>query len=114
MNQRILQIVFQILLTITLFSVWVGFALLVVNRFFYTNLQGYKIGRICIWEFIALVLAVSIARIMIRKWGNIQYQVIDNHMKLTMDPKYGIYFAIYFLIALCIGLWQFWVFSQRF
>lgn len=114
MNQRVSQVIFQALLTITLFSLWAGFALLVVNKLFYKNLPGYTIGRICIWEFVALIVAALIARLMISKWGTIKFQRVENEMKLTMNPKFGIYISIYFLIAIIVGIWQFWIFSQNF
>lgn len=114
MSQRTSQIIFQFLLTITLFSFWAGFALLVVNKLFYKDLPGYTIGRICIWEFVALIVAAIIAKMLIHKWGNITVQNIGNELKLTMNPKYGIYFSIYFLIAIITAIWQFWIFSQKF
>ena len=114
MKQRSYQIVFQILLTITLFSFWAGFALLVVNKLFYKDLPGYTIGRICIWELVAIIIAALIAKLMIDKWGNLKVERIDNELKLTMNPKYGLYFSTYFLIAIIVGIWQFWLFSQKF
>ncbi len=114
MNQRIGQILFPILITLTLFSLWAGFALLIVNKFFYKDLPGYTIGRICIWEFVALIIAALITKLLINKWGNIEIQEIDKQKFLTMNPKFGIYFGIYFLIAVIVGIWQFWLFSQKF
>ena len=107
MKQRTGQIIFQVLITISLFSFWAGFALLVVNKLFYKDLPGYTIGRICIWELIALIAAAFVAKLMIKKWGNLKIQYVDNDLKLTMNPKYGLYFSIYFLICVLIGIWQF-------
>jgi len=114
MNQKTAKIVFPVLITITLFSLWAGFALLIVNKLFYKDLPGYTIGRICVWEFVAIIIAAVVARILIRKWGNIEIKNIENKNYLTMNPKFGIYFAIYFLIAIIVGVWQFWIFSQKF
>jgi hypothetical protein len=113
-SQKISQILFQLLLTITLFSLWAAFALLIVNKLFHKDLPGYTIGRICIWEFVALVIAALIAKFMINKWGNIRFREIDNKKVLIIDPKFGFYFLIYFLIGIIIGVWQFWIFSQNF
>ena len=98
----------------TLFSLWAGFALLVVNKLFYKDLPGYTIGRICIWELVALLVAAGITRLLINKWGNLEIIEIGNKKSITMNPKFGIYFAIYFLIAILVGIWQFWIFSQKF
>lgn len=114
MHQKIIKILFPLLITFTLFSLWAGFALLIVNKFFYKELPGYTIGRICIWDFILLIIATLIAKLMISKWGNIEIKEIDNKELLTMNPKYGIYFTIYFLIAIIVGIWQFWLFSKKF
>ena len=114
MNQKSYQIIFQMLLIITLFSYWAGFALLVVNKWWYRDLPGYTIGRICIWEFVAIIVAALIARLMIRKWGNVKLKQMNNELKLTMHPNFGLYFAFYFLIAVLVGIWQFWMFSQQF
>lgn len=114
MNQRIPQIIFRVILTLTLFSFWAAFALLIVNQLFYKDLPGYVIGRICIWELVALIVAAFIAQLMIRKWDNLKIEQVENEWKLTMHPNYGIYFAVYFLIAVIIGVWQFWLFSLNF
>lgn len=114
MNQKIAQFLFSVLLTITLFSFWAGFALLVVNQFFYKDLPGYTIGRICIWELFALIIAALIARCLISKWGNIQIQEQHQKKVLIMNPKFGVYFLVYFGIAILTGIWQFWIFSQKF
>lgn len=114
MKQKTVQIIFQLLLTVTLFSFWAGFALLLVNKSFYKDLPGYTIGRICIWEIVAFVIAALIANFMINKWGNIKFQKIDNEYRITINPKFGVYFLVYFLIAISIGIWQFWIFSQQF
>ncbi len=114
MNQKTVKLLFPILLTVTLFSLWAGFALLIVNELFYKDLPGYTIGRICVWEFVALVFAVLITKLLISKWGNVDILEIENKKILTMNPKFGIYFGIYFLIAIIVGIWQFWIFSQKF
>ena len=114
MNHTIIKILFPTLLTITLFSLWAGFALLVVNKLFYKDLPGYTIGRICIWELVALIIAMAITKLLVNKWGNVEIKTIENKKYLTMNPKYGIYFGIYFLIAIAVGIWQFFLFSLKF
>ncbi len=114
MSDLILRWLFQGILTLTLFSYWAAFALLVVNRFFYKDLPGYTIGRICIWELVAIIIAAMVSHLMIKKWGNIERRKIDNETRLVVNPKFGTYFAIYFLIAVIIGTWEFYRFSQQF
>ena len=112
--QRLAQIFFQIILTLTVFSFWAAFALLVVNKLFYEDLPGYVIGRICIWEGVAIVVAALIAQLMIRKWGPIRLEEVNGQLRLIFPPRYGVYFLIYFTVAVLVAIWQFWVFSQGF
>jgi len=114
MTERALKTVFPILITVTLFSLWAGFALTIVNPFFHKDVVGYRIGRICIWELVAFGISVIISRRLIRKWGNLDVVDIGNKPMIVMNPKFGIYFGIYFLLAILVGVWQFWVFSQQF
>jgi len=114
MNRTTVKILFPILMTVTLFSYWAGFALLVVNKIFYKDLPGYTIGRICIWEFIAIIIAGLITYILIKKWGNAEIRTIETKDLLVMNPKYGIYFGFYLVTAILVGIWQFWIFSQNF
>lgn|GEM_PF-1799629 len=114
MNPRFAKMLLPVLITLTLFSYWAGFALLVVNKLFYKDLPGYTIGRICIWEFVAIGIAALITKRLIDKWGNVGFAEIDGKNVMTLNPKYGTYFSIFFLIATAVGIWQFWLFSQNF
>jgi len=114
MNQRTIKIIFPILIAITLFSYWAAFALLIVNKILYKDLPGYTIGRLCAWEFVAVIISGLITYTLIRKWGNVEIRRIENKNLLVMNPKYGIYFVFYFITATLIGIWQFWIFSQNF
>ena len=114
MREKTVQILFLILISITLFSLWAGFALLVVNQIFYKDLPGYTKGRLCIWELIAFIIAGVIAKLIINNWGTIQLKEEKDKKVLTMNSKYGFYFGIYFLIAIIVGIWQFWIFSQNY
>lgn len=114
MKEITVRILFQTLITITLFSIWAGFALIIVNQFFYKELPGYTKGRLCIWELIALIIAGALAKLIIDNWGNIQLKKEQEKNVLILNSKYGVYFGIYFLIAIIVGIWQFWIFSQNY
>ena len=114
MNGRTFRILFPVVFAITLFSYWAGFALLIVNKLFYKDLPGYKIGRICIWEFVALIIAIIITKTLINRWGNVETKSIENKKYLIINPKFGLYFGIYFMIAVIVGIWQFCLFSHNF
>ena len=108
-NSKLIGVVFQMLLTVTLFSLWAGCALLMVNKLFYKDLPGYTIGRICIWEFIALLIAGLVAQSMIRKWGTINIEESNSDIKLTMNPK--IWNILFNLFHNCIDYWALAIFG---
>ncbi len=108
---RTYQIIFYLILTLTLFSLWAAFALLVVNPYLIDDLPGYEMGQICIWEGVALVVAGLLAWSMTRKWGNIRIGRYENEVRLMVHPNYGWYFGIYFSVVLFIAIWQFWSWS---
>ena len=110
----LIKLILPALLTITLFSLWAGFALLVVNSYFYQDLPGYTIGKLCIWEVVALIVAALIAFIMLKKWGNLKMKIIENKPSIILHKNYGIYFSLYFLIGLIVAVWQFWRFAQNY
>lgn len=114
MPHKMHRVLFPLVLTLTLFSIWAAFALLVVNNLFYEDLPGYQIGRICIWEFVAIVISAAVAWYLIRCWGNIDIQKIEGRNAMVLNPKFGLYFIIYFLLAVVVAIWQFWIFSQKF
>ncbi len=111
---KFLKSIFPILLTISLFSIWAVFALTVVNAFFYKDLPGYTIGRICIWEGVALLISGLVAFLMIKKWGNIRIETRSEETRISIHPNYGWYFTFYFIAAIIISIWQFYLFSLKF
>lgn len=102
------------ILVIILFSIWAALALLIINPYFVSSLPGYTIGRICIWEVVALGVSILLGRIIIVKWGGVEMIKVRDTNKLMMNRNYGILFVIYIVIALLIGIWQFWLFSQNY
>jgi len=114
MSNKIIKLIFHGVVSTTLFSLWAAFALLVVNKLYHKNLPGYTIGRICIWEFVAIVIAVALGHFMINRWGSLESIEVNGQRRLVMSPQFGIYFLLYLLLAIIIGIWQFWIFSQQF
>ena len=93
---------------------WALFALLVVNKFFYEDLPNYTIGRVCVWEYIAMLLALLIAKLIEKSWGGILIEQKNNKSYIKLNIKYGVYFFVYFIILIAIAIWQFWLFSKEF
>ena len=114
MNASTLNLIFKGLISLTLFSLWAAFALLFINGQYHETLPGYTIGRLCIWELVALVAAIALANWLSQRWGGIVLQEEKGQRWLRISPKFGWYFLAYFLLALIIAAWQFWRFSQQF
>ena len=105
-KQRFNHLIFFLILTLTIFSFWAAFALLVVNESLYDDLPGYTVGELCIWELVALTVSMLIAWWMTKTWGTIEIRSLDQKSKLILSKNYGIYFTVYFMIAIIIGIWQ--------
>ena len=108
------QLLFQMVLTLLLFILWAAFALLVINPYFHSDLAGYTIGQLCIWELIFLILAAILARMIIKSWGYPEFATKDDQRLISMNSKYGSFFLAYFILGMVVAVWQFWVFSQKF
>lgn len=104
--------ILQTVVSLFFFSLWAGFALLVVNPNFHADLPGYTIGRICIWEGVALIISIIIARLFYKRWGGIT--VNQSKKNISLSINYGYLFLCFFTIAIVVAIWQFWLFSQNF
>ena len=101
-------------ITILLFLIWAEFALFVVNPILNADLPGYKIGRICIWEYIALTASLLGSFAITKFWGYPEVREIGKRKNLMLNIHYGYFFLGYVLLAVAFILWQFWTFSQKF
>jgi hypothetical protein len=102
----------HLVLSIFLFSLWAAFALLIINPYLSDNLPGYTVGRLCIWEAIAGIIAFGFARIVITRWGFPETKESNGKKLIVFNIKYIWFFLIYLFIALGIGIWKFMEFSS--
>lgn len=109
-----LKFVHLLVISTCLFSLWAGFALLIVNPIFNADLPGYKIGRICIWEYVAMSIAILCSIAIARLWGFPEIIKDGNLKKITFNINYAYFYLIYLILAIAVGIWQFWIFSQKF
>lgn len=108
------NIIHQLLISVLLFTFWAAFALLIVNPIYNADLPNYVMGKLCIWDYIAMIIALLGSFILTKFWGYPEVIVIDNHKKLVLNLSYAYFFGGYFLSAFIIAIWQFWIFSQKF
>lgn len=99
---------------ILLFSVWAVFALVVVNPILNADLPAYRIGRICIWEYVMMSIAILCALGISRFWGYPEVLKLGNQSKFSLDIKYVYVFIAYIILAIVVSVWQFWLFSRQF
>ena len=109
-----MRALFTSVLTLLIFSLWAFFALLVINPYLVNHIPGYRIGRICIWEFVALLFAGAIAYALTKKLGIPKIERNHDTNNITLNSNYAKLFLIYFLIVLVIAIWQFWLFSLKY
>ena len=110
----LLKIIHLTVISICLFSLWAAFALLIVNPIFNADLPGYRLGRICIWEYVAMSIAILCSFAIVRLWGYPEIVKIGNHKRISFNIHYVYFYLSYFIVAIAIAIWQFWIFSQKF
>lgn len=111
---KTVKIIHHLLISILLFTIWAIFALLVVNPIYNAALPGYVLGEICIWEYIAMFLAILGSFLLSKYWGYPEIRLFENQKKLVLHINYAYFFLGYFFIGFTIAIWQFWLFSQKF
>ncbi len=111
---NIIKIIHQVLISILLFTFWAVFALLVINPIYNADLPGYVLGELCIWEYIAMFIAILFSFIITKYWGYPEVCLIESNKKLVLNFNYTYFFLGYFFVGFVIAIWQFWLFSQKF
>lgn len=97
-----------------LFSVWIAFALTVINPYLASSVPGYVVGRPCIWELIVGLICLVIAYFLTKKNPVTRVKNKDGRAGLII-PDWFIYFFLYwFVIAWMVFGWQFYLFMQQF
>jgi hypothetical protein len=113
-NTKLNQVISIVLLTLSLFSLWALFAVIIVNHQLHDDLPGYTIGELCRWDLLALVIAGALAFLMVKLWGPIQSETVEEKTSFVIPFQLGIYWLSYFILVLVIGAWQWLLFSQSF
>jgi len=109
-----MKIIVHALLSLLLFSLWAGFALLIINPLFHEDVPAYIIGRICIWEYIAFAVAIFLSFFITKRWGYPEILKENSKTKVKMSINYAYFLLVYLTIGIIVAIWQFWIFSQNF
>lgn len=104
-----------LVVTVLVFSIWVAFALLVINPYLHPYVPGYQIGKPCGWEFVALFASVGIAYFGTRNWPQPRIQELSDMPKsIILSYNFIVFLLVYLVAAVVIFLWRYSVFSASF
>ena len=100
-----------LLLTILVFSVWVAFALLVINPYLHPFVPGYQVGNPCGWELVALFASLFTAYRWRKSWQQPCCKFEKNTTVLCVSNRFTYFALLYVSGALVIFLWQYLLFA---
>ena len=107
------NLMFHIVLSILIFLLWAGFAILCINKC-PIELPMYVIGRLCIWDYLIMIGCILISHLIIRSWGYPTITLANGKRNYSIDIRYIYFFAVYFIFGIAVAIWQFYIFSQNF
>ena len=96
------------------FSVWVAFALLVVNPYLHPYVPGYQVGRPCGWEFVALFASLGITHFWTSRWSSPTVSTRDGITNISLNFSFVVFLLLYLVAAVAIFVWQYTLFSASF
>ena len=108
------KIVQFVVVALLVFSVWVAFALLVVNPYLHPYVPGYQVGRPCGWEFVALFASVGITHFWTRRWPVPKLSERSGRTTISLSYSFVLFLLLYLAAAVVIFLWQYTLFSASF
>ncbi len=100
--------------TVVVFSVWVAFALLVVNPYLHPYIPGYRVGKPCGWELVALVISLVISYLWTRRWPDPRRTTENGVTHIAVSYRFVIFVLCYMVVAILIFLWEYAQFSAGF
>lgn len=108
------KVVLFIVLMSMIFSIWVAFALLVINPHLHPYIPGYKVGSPCGWEIVALILSIGTAYLIMRKWPAPEVTTIKGVRHILLNSKFIFFSLFYMAVGIIIFLWQYYLFTLKF
>ena len=103
-----------IVVALLVFSIWVAFALLVVNPYLHPYVPGYKVGRPCGWEFIALFASFGITHFWTRSWPVPMLSDRGGVKTISLNYSFVRFLLLYLATGVAIFLWKYAIFSGSF
>ena len=108
---RMAKIINFLVVTVLVFSLWVAFALLAVNPYLHPYIPGYRVGRPCGWEFVALGFSFGAAWLWTRNWNEPRRSVDNGVVYITISYRFALFLLAYLALAMLIFLWKYAEFS---
>ena len=107
--------VVQFIVVATLvFSIWVAFALLLINPYLHPYIPGYQVGRPCGWEFVALFASIGITYFWTRRWPGPKFLDPDGTRTIGINYGFALFLLLYLSMAVAIFVWKYSEFSAGF
>lgn len=103
-----------VMLATLIFSVWVVFALLVINPYLYQYIPGYKVGNPCGWELVALAASIYTAYKIRSMWAQPCCMASNGTVTLRLSTSFTVFLLAYLAVGILIFLWQYSIFSASF
>ncbi|NNC99619.1 MAG: hypothetical protein HKN85_05510 [Gammaproteobacteria bacterium] len=96
------------------FSVWVAFALLVVNPYLHPYVPGYQVGRPCGWEFVALAVSLFTSYYWTKNWEGPISTHHSGKLYIGLNSGLVIFLILYLVAAVAVFVWQYAEYSAGF
>ena len=108
------NVVSFVTVSLIIFSLWVAFALLVINPYLHSYVPGYEVGKPCGWEFVALGVSGALAYFWTRNWPRPKHTAENGVHCITISYKFVLFLLLYMIAAISIFLWEYSKFSATF
>ena len=99
-----------LILTVLVFSIWVAFALIVINPYLHPLIPGYQVGQPCGWELVALLASMFTAYRWRKRWQQPCCAIENNITTIRVSNRFLYFSLMYFSGALAIFVWQYLLF----
>ncbi len=100
------------LVTLLIFSVWVAFALLIINPYLYQYIPGYRVGSPCGWELVALAASLFSSYRLRSTWEKPCCEMTGGRVTLCLSDTFTYFVLTYIVSGILIFLWQYSKFSS--
>lgn len=111
---NISKLISLLVVTLIVFSLWVAFALLLINPYLHPYIPGYRVGKPCGWEFVALAISAVVACLWTRRWPDPKPVIEDGVTSVRVSYRFVVFMLFYLAGAVLVFSWRYMQFSAGF